>query len=169
MIPLSHNKESASHENDQPQKEILSYFEPDNLEWVTGEIGAPPFDVSGVAYLLHGMASFDKRHQLESTRRTLESMVAGGLLERVTVYESRQIKAAVRLAQRSCATVYPDSVPLCAIMAALIKRLMGNAGGSVKSLQSVVNAVQVVNPAFNIQHKEIAYLGLFRIIRFSGL
>ncbi len=35
------------------KKEILSYFEPDNLEWVTGEIGAPPFDVSGVAYLLH--------------------------------------------------------------------------------------------------------------------
>ncbi|GJL35949.1 hypothetical protein TUM17576_27690 [Enterobacter hormaechei] len=60
------------------KKEILSYFEPDNLEWVTGEIGAPPFDVSGVAYLLHGMVSFDKRHQLESTRRTLESMVAGG-------------------------------------------------------------------------------------------
>ncbi|MFM4125802.1 hypothetical protein AB8R75_13920 [Klebsiella quasipneumoniae subsp. similipneumoniae] len=72
------------------KKEILSYFEPDNLEWVTGEIGAPPFDVSGVAYLLHGMASFDKRHQLESTRRTLENMVAGGLLERVTVYEQRQ-------------------------------------------------------------------------------
>ncbi len=23
------------------KKEILSYFEPDNLEWVTGEIGAP--------------------------------------------------------------------------------------------------------------------------------
>lgn len=46
------------------KKEILSYFEPDNLEWGTGEIGAPPFDVSGVAYLLHGMVSFDKRHQL---------------------------------------------------------------------------------------------------------
>lgn len=74
------------------KKEILSYFEPDNLEWVTCEIGALPFDVSGVAYLLHGMVSFDKRHQLESTRRTLESMVAGGLLERVTVYESRQVK-----------------------------------------------------------------------------
>ena len=74
------------------KKEILSYFEPDNLEWVTGEIGAPPFDVSGVAYLLRGMGSFDKRHQLESTRRTLESMVAGGLLDRVTVYESRQVK-----------------------------------------------------------------------------
>ncbi len=55
-------------------------------------LSAPPFDVSGVAYLLHGMVSFDKRHQLESTRRTLESMVAGGLLERVTVYESRQIR-----------------------------------------------------------------------------
>ncbi|MEE2244722.1 hypothetical protein [Klebsiella pneumoniae] len=74
------------------KKEILSYFEPDNLEWVTCEIGALPFDVSGVAYLLHGMVSFDKRHQLESTRRTLESMVAGGLLERVTVYESRQVR-----------------------------------------------------------------------------
>lgn len=36
------------------KKEILSYFEPDSLDWVTGEIGAPPFDVSGVAYLLHG-------------------------------------------------------------------------------------------------------------------
>lgn len=32
------------------KKEIFSYFKPDNLEWVTGEIGAPPFDVSGVAY-----------------------------------------------------------------------------------------------------------------------
>ncbi|OYJ08505.1 hypothetical protein [Klebsiella pneumoniae] len=72
------------------KKMILSYFEPDNLGWITGEIGRPPFDVSGVAYLLHGMESFDKRHQLESTRRTLENMVAGGLLERVTVYEQRQ-------------------------------------------------------------------------------
>ncbi|HFZ2120746.1 TPA: hypothetical protein ACIJ0J_000089 [Klebsiella pneumoniae] len=54
------------------------------------QIGPPPFDVSGVAYLLHGMGSFDKRYQLESTRRTLENMVAGGLLERVTVYEQRQ-------------------------------------------------------------------------------
>ena len=72
------------------KKMILSYFEPDNLDWITGEIGPPPFDVSGVAYLLHGMESFDKRHQLESTRRTLENMVAGGLLERLTVYEQRQ-------------------------------------------------------------------------------
>lgn len=55
-----------------------------------GEIGAPPLDVPGVSYLLHGMKSFDKRHRLESTRRTLENMVAGGLLERVTVYEQRQ-------------------------------------------------------------------------------
>lgn len=51
------------------KKEILSYFEPDNLEWVMGEIGSPPLDVSGIAYLLHGMKSFDTRHQLESTRR----------------------------------------------------------------------------------------------------
>lgn len=74
------------------KKEILSYFEPDNLEWVAVEVGAPPFDVSGMAYLLHGMALFDNRHQLESTRRTLDSMVKNGLLERVSVYESRQVK-----------------------------------------------------------------------------
>lgn len=55
-----------------------------------GELGAPPLDVPGVSYLLYGMKSFDKRHRLESTRRTLENMVAGGLLERVTVYEQRQ-------------------------------------------------------------------------------
>lgn len=55
------------------KKEILSYFEPDNLEWVSGEIGAPPFDVSGVAYLVQGLDSFDSRHHLESTRRTLEA------------------------------------------------------------------------------------------------
>lgn len=74
------------------KKEILSFYEPDNLEWVTGEIGPPPLDVSGVAYLLHGMASFNKRHQLESTRRTLESMVKAGLLEKITSYEQRQNK-----------------------------------------------------------------------------
>ena len=36
------------------KKTILSYFEQDNREWVTGEIGAPPLDVSGEAYLLYG-------------------------------------------------------------------------------------------------------------------
>ncbi|EDV5020167.1 hypothetical protein ID80_000597 [Salmonella enterica subsp. enterica serovar Ball] len=72
------------------KKEILSYFEPDNRAWVTGEIGAPPLDVSGVAYLLHGTESFNKRHQPESTRRTLEAMVKDGLLEKSTSYEQRQ-------------------------------------------------------------------------------
>ncbi|MDP8860688.1 hypothetical protein QZQ45_20195 [Serratia marcescens] len=72
------------------KKEILSYLEPDNRELVTREIGAPPLDVSGVAYLLHGMDSFNKRHQLESTRRTLEAMVKDGLLEKTTSYEQRQ-------------------------------------------------------------------------------
>lgn len=72
------------------KKEILSYYEPDSLEWVTREIGVPPFDVSGMAYLIHGMESFGKRYQLESTRRTLENMAAGGLLEKVTFYERRQ-------------------------------------------------------------------------------
>lgn len=72
------------------KKEILSFYESDNLEWVTGEIDAPPLDVSGVAYLINGMESFDKRYQLESTRRTLESMVKAGLLEKITSYEQRQ-------------------------------------------------------------------------------
>ena len=77
--------------------------------------------------------------------------------------------AAVILTQRSCATVYPVSALLCAILAALITQYQANTCGSVKSLQSVVNVVQVVNPAFNIQHQEIVDLGLFRIIRLSGL
>ncbi|EEZ5180720.1 hypothetical protein HIU27_RS25360 [Escherichia coli] len=72
------------------KKDILSYFTPDNLAWVTAEIGSPPFDVSGVAYLLHGMDSFDSQYQIESTRRTLEAMVRDGLLERINVYERRE-------------------------------------------------------------------------------
>lgn len=74
------------------KKEILKYFESEYREWITSEIGAPPFDVSGVTYLLHGMSSLDARHQLESTRRTLEAMVKDGLLEKVTSYEQRQDK-----------------------------------------------------------------------------
>ncbi|EPV4411955.1 TPA: hypothetical protein ACHJ05_003782 [Escherichia coli] len=73
----------------QYKKEILSYFTPDNLAWVSVEIGNPPFDVSGVAYLLHGMDSFNSRYQIESTRRTLEAMVRDGLLERINVFERR--------------------------------------------------------------------------------
>ncbi|HEK3219896.1 hypothetical protein [Proteus mirabilis] len=74
------------------KKEIMELFKPDNLEWVTGEIGAPPFDVSGVAYMLKGMDSFNKKSILESTRRTLDSMVKDGLLEKVSSYERRQNK-----------------------------------------------------------------------------
>ena len=72
------------------KKEILSFFEPEHRKWVTSEIGAPPLDISGVAYLLHGTSSFDKNHQLESTRRTLEAMVKDELLEKVISYERRQ-------------------------------------------------------------------------------
>lgn len=64
--------------------EILSYFEPDNLGWVTGEVGARPFDVSGMAYLIYNVASFDNGYQLESTRRTLDAMVRDGLWEKTT-------------------------------------------------------------------------------------
>ena len=72
------------------KKEILSFFEPEQRKWITSEIGAPPLDVSGVAYLLHGTSSFDKNYQMESTRRTLEAMVQDGLLEKVISYERRQ-------------------------------------------------------------------------------
>ena len=65
--------------------------------------------------------------------------------------------AAVKPEQQSCATVYRDSVPLCEIVAALITQYQANTCGSVKSLQSVVNVVQVVNPAFNIQHQEMLH------------
>ncbi|ENP9212176.1 hypothetical protein ACENGS_002163 [Escherichia coli] len=74
----------------QYKKETLSYFTPDNLAWVSVEIGNPPFDVSGVAYLLHGMDSFNSRYQIESTRRTLEAMVRDSLLERINVFERRE-------------------------------------------------------------------------------
>ncbi|HEK1095300.1 TPA: hypothetical protein SMQ47_003666 [Proteus mirabilis] len=76
----------------QRKKEIMELFEPDNIEWVTGEIGAPPFDISGVAYMLKGMDSFNKKSILESTRRTLDSMVKDGLLEKISSYERRQNK-----------------------------------------------------------------------------
>ncbi|EIC4352147.1 hypothetical protein LJS80_001075 [Salmonella enterica] len=72
------------------KKEILSYFNPDNRARVTGETGAPPFDVIGVAWLIHGLESHDKCHCLESTRRTPEAMVKDGLPEKSTSYEQRQ-------------------------------------------------------------------------------
>ena len=89
------------------KKEILSYFEPDNREWVTGEIGAPPLDVSGVACLLHGVGLKDNRHRLESTRRTLEAMVKDGLLER---YRSRETRSIV-LGGETTATVVRYGLP----------------------------------------------------------
>ncbi|WP_226312354.1 hypothetical protein [Salmonella enterica] len=72
------------------KKEILSYFDPDNREWVTGEIGAPPFDVSCITWLLYRPYASGDRYYLESTRRTLEAMVKDGLLEKSTSYEQRQ-------------------------------------------------------------------------------
>lgn len=72
------------------KKQILGFYEPKHQDWVKSEIGSPPFDVSGVAYLLHQMSRFHKKHQVESTRRTLESMVTDGLLEKVISYERRQ-------------------------------------------------------------------------------
>lgn len=53
------------------KKEILALFERDSLGWVTTEIGAPPFDVSGVAYVLHGSESFRKKSIIKSVHWTL--------------------------------------------------------------------------------------------------
>ncbi|EJG2380941.1 hypothetical protein DN592_10335 [Raoultella ornithinolytica] len=67
------------------KQEILSYFEPDKRDWVTDEVGAPPLDVSGVAYLLYGTGINDNRHWLDPTWRTIESIVTGGLLKCMTL------------------------------------------------------------------------------------
>lgn len=91
MMALSYNKNSPAMRLTSRKKTILSYFEPDNRGWVTGEIGAPPLDVSGVAYLLYGTGINDNRHWLESTRRTLEAMVKDGQLEKYRSRESRSI------------------------------------------------------------------------------
>ncbi|WP_242365483.1 hypothetical protein [Yersinia enterocolitica] len=72
------------------KKSILDLFKPTNAEWVKREVGAPPLDISGMAYLLYGVESFDKRHQIESIRRTLEAMVKDGQLDKITSYEQRQ-------------------------------------------------------------------------------
>ncbi|WP_370554009.1 hypothetical protein [Edwardsiella tarda] len=72
------------------KKEILSFFEPANREWVSSEIGPPPLDVSGITYLLHPDADTRKKKSTaESVRRTLEGMVKDGLLERVDSHERR--------------------------------------------------------------------------------
>lgn len=42
--------------------------------------------------MLKEIDSFDKKNILESTRRTLDSMVKDGLLEKVSCYEWRQNK-----------------------------------------------------------------------------
>ncbi|EBI1833512.1 hypothetical protein NAK51_004519 [Salmonella enterica] len=72
------------------KKEILSYFEPDNRDWVTSEVGAPPFDVSGITRFLYKPHTYKERHYLESTRRTLEAMIRDGLLEKSFSYERCQ-------------------------------------------------------------------------------
>ncbi len=42
--------------------------------------------------MLKEIDSFDKKNILESTRRTLDSMVKDGLLEKISSYERRQNK-----------------------------------------------------------------------------
>lgn len=91
MTALSHIKESPTMRLTNRKQEILSYFEPDKRDWVRDEIGAPPLDVSGVAYLLHGTGINNNQHWLESTGRTLEAMVKDGLLERYRSREARSI------------------------------------------------------------------------------
>lgn len=107
MTALSHIKESPTTRLTNRRQEILSYFEPDKRDWVTDEIGAPPLDVSGVAYLLYGTGINDNRHWIESTRRTLEAMVKDGLLER---YRSREARSIV-MGGETTATVVRYGIP----------------------------------------------------------
>lgn len=106
-MALSYNKNSPAMRLTSRKKTILSYFEPDNRGWVTGEIGAPPLDVSGVAYLLYGTGINDNRHWLESTRRTLEAMVKDGQLEK---YRSRKSRS-ITLGGETTATVIRYGLP----------------------------------------------------------
>ncbi len=91
MTALSHIKESPTMRLINRKQEILSYFEPDKRDLVTDEIGTPPLDVSGVAYLLHGTGINNNQYWLESTMRTLEAIVKDGLLERYRSRETRNI------------------------------------------------------------------------------
>lgn len=61
-VLLMYDKESPTMRLTSRKNIILSYFEPDNREWVTGEIGVPPLDVSGVAYLLYGAGINNHRY-----------------------------------------------------------------------------------------------------------
>ncbi len=69
-----------------------------------GEIGAPPLDVSGVAYLLYGTGINNNRHWLESTGRTLEAMVKDGLLENTEAGSQGVLLWAARQPQRLSVT-----------------------------------------------------------------
>ncbi|HHO0177026.1 hypothetical protein J8995_14860 [Klebsiella quasipneumoniae subsp. quasipneumoniae] len=89
------------------KKTILSYFEQDNRAWVTGEIGAPPLDVSSAEYLLYGTGINDNRHWIESTRRTLEAMGKDGLLEG---YRNREARSIV-MGGETIATVVRYGIP----------------------------------------------------------
>ena len=91
MTALSHIKEPPTMRLTNRKQEILSYFEPDKRDLVTDEIGTPPLDVSGVAYLLHGTGINNNQYWLESTMRTLEAIVKDELLERYRSLETRSI------------------------------------------------------------------------------
>ncbi|MDI5822207.1 hypothetical protein MJI95_27150, partial [Salmonella enterica subsp. enterica serovar Kentucky] len=73
---------------------LMMLVEKGNIARTTEALHTLEENVRGPLFVHKGLFGTrpGKRHQLESTRRTLESMVAGGLLERVTVYESRQVR-----------------------------------------------------------------------------
>ncbi|HAU3361029.1 TPA: hypothetical protein JDL67_003744 [Salmonella enterica subsp. salamae] len=72
---------------------ILALFAPktqEQAEYIRSQAGKPPFDVSGIAAALHG---FDVQTEdptlYRSVRRTLDTMVKDGQLERIKVNEGR--------------------------------------------------------------------------------
>lgn len=71
------------------KREILDVFRDAESGLLKSEIGMPPLDVRGISYMLHGMNG-SKKSKLENVRRTLDAMVADGLLDKAKLYDRRQ-------------------------------------------------------------------------------
>lgn len=72
---------------------ILALFSPETKEQADAirlEAGTPPFDVSGIAAALYGYdVQIEDLTLYRSVRRTLDTMVKDGQLERIKVNEGR--------------------------------------------------------------------------------
>lgn len=70
------------------KREILEQIAAEWWPDLESDIGLPPYDLSGICYLV-GMDGYEKQDR-ENVRRTLESMVADGLLEKRIIRQFRE-------------------------------------------------------------------------------